>query len=129
MSRIGRAVASGLVLASSLVGCAGERGREADSSQSSLSVPQPAEEVALTAPVRSILGPHALEVGDVPTVVIVVQRVPRSLRPGTEVQATGSVRVCREGLGVELGISLSDAALERLAGRECLVATRVVVLP
>lgn len=121
--------AGGLVLAASLAGCADERGPETGSTQSSLSVPQPAEEVALTAPVRSILGPHALEVGDEPRLVIVVQRVPSSLRPGAEVQATGSVRVCREELGFELGVSLSDAALERLAGRECLVATRVVVLP
>lgn len=109
-------------------GCTDQnKGLDAGQSAPSLTVPVPAEEVALTAPVTRVLGPHAVEVGGTPTLVIVLDGVPPSVRPGIEVQATGSVRVFREELGVELGIPLSRGGLEQFQGTECLVVARLVV--
>jgi hypothetical protein len=111
-----------------LPGCA-DQNRRPDAGQSapSLSVPVPAEEVALTAPVTRVLGPHAIEVGETPTLVIVLDGVPPSVRPGVEVQGTGSVRVFREDLGVELGIPLSGGGIEQFQGTECLVVARLIL--
>ena len=121
-------VVMAVTLTTSLSACGGDdRQRESETSTSKLSVPVPAEEVALTAPVTRVLGPHALELGGAPTLVIVVEGVPSSVRPGVEVQATGSVRVFREELGAELGIPLSGLGLERFEGAECLVVARLVV--
>ncbi len=119
-------VATAVVLATSLTACADD-GRQQEAETSSLSVPVPAEEVALTAPVTRILGPHALELGEGPTLVIVIDGVPLSLRPGVEVRAPGSVRVFRQELGAELGIPLDGLGLERFEGAECLVVARLVV--
>ncbi len=117
-----------VITLATLPGCA-DQNRRPDTGQPmpSRSVPVPAEEVALTAPVTRVLGPHAVEVGETPTLVIVLDGVPPSVRPGIEVQATGSVRVFREELGVELGIPLSGRGLEKFYGTESLVVARLVV--
>lgn len=122
-----RCVAMAVTLATALAACGGDDQRGGGTSSSSLSVPVPAEEVSLTAPVTRILGPHALELGEAPTLVIVLDGVPSSLRPGVEVQANGSVRVFRKELGAELGIPLSDRGLERFEGADCLVVARLIV--
>lgn len=111
-----------------LPGCADGGGGEATPAPSSISVPVPVEDVTLTGAVGRILGLHALELGDAPTLVIVLEGVPPSVRPGSEVQATGSVDVFREGLGAELGIPLDDLSTERFEGVECLVVARLEVL-
>ncbi len=121
-------VATAIMLATSLTACSGgARQQETETNTSKLSVPVPAEEVALTAPVARVLGPHALELGEGPTLVIVIDGVPSSLRPGVEVRAAGSVRVFRKELGAELGIPLDGLGLERFEGAECLVVARLVL--
>lgn len=117
-----------VIAVSTLTACPDEKTRlDAGEPSSSLSVPVPAEEVALTAPVTKVLGPHLLEVGDTPTLVIVLDGVPPSVRPGVEVQATGSIRVFREELGSELGIPLSGRGVEHFDGAECLVVARLII--
>ena len=112
-----------------LTGCADDDDRRgAEPPPSRLSVPVPAEEVTITARVRKSLGPHAVELGDKPTLVIVVEGVPPSVRPGHEVRATGSVRVFRAELGAELGIPLNGTELQRFEGAESLVVARLVLL-
>ena len=112
-----------------LMGCRADDGsRGAEPPPSRLSIPVPAEELTITAPVRSPLGAHAVELGGKPTLVIVVDGVPPSVRPGDEVRATGSVRTFRKELGTELGIPLSGTELQRFEGAECLVVARLVVL-
>lgn len=119
-------VATAAMLTTSLTVCAGgDRQQKAETS--SPSVPVPAEELAVTAPVTRVLAPHALELGEPPTLVIVIDGVPSSLRPGVEVQATGSVRVFRAELGAELGIPLSGWGLESFEGSECLVVASLVL--
>ncbi|HEV2071752.1 MAG TPA: hypothetical protein VGR26_18360 [Acidimicrobiales bacterium] len=128
-SRCGVAIATTLLTL--LTGCAPaetNNGSKAQPTLSSLSVPDQPEDVTLTAPVRRVLGPHAVEVGDPPTLVIVVDGVPPSLRPGAEAVATGTVRVFQEQLGAELGIPLSATSLKQFHGAECLVVSRLAVL-
>ena len=115
-----------ITLVAALTACADD-GPETARSRSSLSVPVPPEEVAITAHVTRVLGPHALELGDTPALVIVVDGVPSTVRPGAEVQATGSVRTFRKELGTELGIPLGDASLQPFEGADCLVVARLVV--
>ena len=112
-----------------LMGCAGgDDRRGVEPPPSGLSVPVPAEELTITAPVRRPLGPHAVELGEKPTLVIVLEGVPPSLRPGDEVRATGSVRTFRKELGTELGIALNGTELQPFEGVECLVVARLVAL-
>ena len=117
------------MLTALLMGCAGSDDRSGtEPPPSRLSIPVPAEELTITAPVGTLLGPHAVELGEKPTLVIVVEGVPPSLRRRDQVRATGSVRVFRKELGGELGIPLDGAELQRFEGAESLVVARLVVL-
>ena len=112
-----------------LMGCrADDSSTGTEPPPSRLSVPVPAEELTITAPVRNLLGAHAVELGGRPTLVIVVEGVPPSLRPGHEVRATGSVRTFRQELGTELGVPLNATELQRFEGVESVVVARLVVL-
>jgi hypothetical protein len=117
-----------VALTTSMLSCNDDTGDAVTPSQSSVSVPIPAEEVALSAPVKRVLGRHAVELGDTHTLVIVIDGVPSSVPPGVEVRATGSVRTYRRELGAELGIHLDHPGMEQLEGTECLVVAQLEIL-
>ena len=101
--------------------------------EASTSTTVESEDVSVTGPVRRIVAPQLLEVGDGggdPVLVLLLSDERPPPNPGETIEVTGPIRRIRlQALEVEFRVPLRGRGLESFEGMTCVVARSVVSIP